>query len=263
MSEWLPAESPDPITRRRWLLRLGETVMLAGVSGLVPEAIAEQITTAKEMNHAPATALPAGLYLPSADHLAHALEYARKEYIISSGSQTEYAQPSTAPYQPQFFSPEELPVVTRLIEIALGGMEPVALSQTVHWVDCWLKSSVGVREAAQQLDPLHRALAAAYHGETVVAELETSNPQLVVRQGVPALHDVSITRYGSPFLEVSEAKQTELLTWVRATQTDHPLRKFFELIRDQAIRGYYTSRPGLKELDYQGNAYHGQCPGCS
>ena len=35
---------PDPsdlitqITRREWLLRLGETVALAGVSGLVPES---------------------------------------------------------------------------------------------------------------------------------------------------------------------------------------------------------------------------------
>jgi hypothetical protein len=40
------------------------------------------------------------------------------------------------------------------------------------------------------------------------------------------------------------------------------MRKFFEITRAQAVRGYYTSAAGLEELDYKGNAYYGDSPGC-
>ena len=45
-------------------------------------------------------------------------------------------------------------------------------------------------------------------------------------------------------------------------QPGNPLRKFFKITRAQAVRGYYTSAPGLEELDYKGNAYYGDGPGC-
>jgi len=47
-----------------------------------------------------------------------------------------------------------------------------------------------------------------------------------------------------------------------STRKDSSLQKFLELIRNEAIRGYYTSAAGLKELDYKGNTYYPYCPGC-
>ena len=42
----------------------------------------------------------------------------------------------------------------------------------------------------------------------------------------------------------------------------HCRRKFFEIARTEAVRGYYTTAAGLEELDYKGNAYYADSPGC-
>jgi hypothetical protein len=250
----------DLITRRRWLLRLGEAVALAGVSGVVPQSIAERLATT---NTSGAVALPPGLYLPSPDHLAHALGSTSHASVNRPGSETEYVQLIAGPYQPRFFSKQEFQIVTRLMEIILGEVSAVALSQTAQWLDLWLYSSAGVLEAAQQLDPLHRALAVAYYGEAIVKDLETSNPQMVVRQGIEALQELSMVRDSARYLEISEPRQIELIHFIRAAEAGSLLHEFFELIRKETILGYYTSAEGLKELNYKGNTYHGQCPGCT
>ena len=61
-----PSDLITQITRRQWLLRLGETVALAGVSGLIPES------PLRFFSDEPPS-LPPGLYEPSADHLVSAL----------------------------------------------------------------------------------------------------------------------------------------------------------------------------------------------
>jgi hypothetical protein len=260
VSKLPPAEIADQITRRQWLLRLGETVALAGVSGVVPQTLAAGLVKA---NTPGGNALPPGLYLPLADHLAHALEITTHPYISRPGSETEYVQFVSGPYKPQFFSQQDFHIVNRLVEIILGEVAPAALVQTAQWVDFWLHSTAGVLEAAQRLDPLHRSLAVAYYGEAMVKDLETSNSQSIARQGIPALHELSTARYGDGFLRISEPQQIELVDFIRALKTEDPVRQFFDLIRKETILGYYTSAEGLKELDYKGNTYHGQCPGCT
>jgi hypothetical protein len=149
------------------------------------------------------------------------------------------------------------------VGIILGKVSPTALSQTAQWVDLWVYSAAGVLKAAQQLDPLHRSLAVAYYGETTVTDLETSNPQEVARRGIPALHELSAARYGEGFLQITEPRQMKLIVSIRADNTEDPLRQFFDLMFKETVFGYYTSAEGLKELDYKGNTYHGQCPGCA
>jgi hypothetical protein len=39
--------------------------------------------------------------------------------------------------------------------------------------------------------------------------------------------------------------------------------RFFALIKAEVIRGYYTSKAGLEELDFKGNAFYAVSPGCS
>jgi hypothetical protein len=260
MSRLPPPRLADLITRRRWLLRLGQTVALAGVGGIVPKAVAKPLTMATTPRP---TTLPPGLYLPSADHLAHALQTTTHPYITRPGSETEYAQFISGRYEPQFFSQQDFQIVTRLVEIILGKVSPAALSQTAQWVDFWLYSAAGVLEAAQHLDPLHRSLAVAYYGEATVKDLESSNPRGVARQCIAALQELSTVRYGTGFLQITEPRQMELIDSIRAAKSEDPLREFFELIFKETVFGYYTSAEGLKELDYKGNTYHGQCPGCA
>ena len=37
---------------------------------------------------------------------------------------------------------------------------------------------------------------------------------------------------------------------------------FFTFLKAEAIRAYYTSRHGLRELNYKGNWYYAASPGC-
>ena len=252
-------DSADDLTRRQWILQLGEFIALAGVSGLVPEMGA---SLAQQAGEAKAVALPPGLYRPSQDHLLHALSSGGKNWTPPAGSETEYAPPSSLPYQPQFFSLEDFRIVVRLVEVLLGKVRPSASSQAAQWFDLWLFCAPAVRAAAQQLDPMHRALASAFYGESAVRELETAHPDTVARSGIRALRDLSSKLYGRDFLQLAEAEQFELLRTTSKAEPESSVHKFFELIRIEAIRGYYTSAEGLEELDYRGNAYYGQCPGC-
>jgi len=251
----------DELSRRQWLLRLGEMVVLAGVSGLVPESAVALLRAGQDASRASA-ALPPGLYDASTEHLVHALSSGGKKWSPPLGTETDYVQPNSLPFRPQFFSVEEFRVVTRFIEILLGNADATALSQATQWFDHWLYSAAGVRAAAQHLDQLHRLLAVAVNGEKSVRDLETADPQSVARAGLAALHDLSLQAHGQEFLQLTASQQIDLLTSSGSDQPGSPLRKFFEITRVQAIRGYYTSAAGLEELDYKGNAYYGDGPGC-
>jgi len=247
----------EELTRRRWLLRLGKIATLAGFSGLLPE-IATGLLSGEQSQ----ADLPPGLYLPSTQHLVHALRTGDQTYAPPPGSETNYVPPGPSSVQPLFFSEEELRIITRLVEIILGKVDPAPLSQTTKWLDLWFHSAAGIREAAQNLDPLHRVLAAAFYGEESVRALETTDPQAVAREGLAALGRLSVESYEKGFLALSLSKQMELVGSIGTANPGGPLRRFFEIVRSEAIRGYYTTAEGLRELDYKGNSYYPYCPGC-
>jgi len=255
------APEADDLTRRQWILRLGEFVALAGISGLVPDVTAS--LAEHQAAHPNATALPPGLYDPSQEHLVHALSSGAKNWSLPSGSETEYAPAISMDYQSKFFGPDDFKVVNRVIEVLLGKVEPTASSQAAQWFDLWLSAIPGVRAAAQQLDPMHRALAVAYFGEGRVRDLENAHPDAIARAGIRALRDLSTRRYGGrDFPQLTVDEQAELLMTTSKAQPETAERKFYELTRTETIRGYYTSATGLEDLDYRGNAYYGDCPGC-
>ena len=153
-----PDDSDDDLTRRAWLLRLGEVTALAGVAGLVPD-----LAAAMAVQDA-AAGLPPGLYEPSAEHLSHVLA-ARQTPLVPRGAETDFAVSRGGPIQPVFFSHHELDVVTRLVGVLLGNVDARALSETIAWIDLRLQSDSGIRQAARTLDPSDRALAVAYYGQ--------------------------------------------------------------------------------------------------
>ena len=247
----------DDLTRRAWLLRLGEMTALAGVAGLVPDLAAALSLTDKRGS----TRLPPGLYEPSAEHLTHVLG-ARDAPVVPHGAETDYAAPLSDPYQPVFFSQHELQFVTRLTGILLGSVDARALSETIAWIDVRLQSDDGVRQAARSLDPLHRALAVAYCGQSRVADLETTDWQAIVRTGLKDLETRSREQFGQEFLGLAEAAHTDFVRGISGMPADSPLGRCYLFVRREAVRGYFTSQAGLKELDYKGNAFYGACPGC-
>src|SRR5258708_949302 len=92
-------ESPG-LTRRQWILRLGEATALAGFSGAIPETLASPLTV-------PSKELPPGLYAPSGEHMAHVLLREDRFVTPPAGTETEYAAAATSPFEPVFFSREE------------------------------------------------------------------------------------------------------------------------------------------------------------
>jgi Gluconate 2-dehydrogenase subunit 3 len=258
MNDFQPIEIGDDLTRRHWLLILGRLATVAGFSGVVPELTAA-LSGAEGRK---ATPLPPGLYHPSQEHLSQALSDLGSMHNIPMGSETEYVQPNSLPFRPQFFSDEELKLVARVLEVLLGNVNAGALAQAAQWLDLYLHSAAGVRKAALNLDALHRALAVAYYGEAAVRDLETADPQDDVRSGLTALQQNSMERYGRGFLALDEEQQAELVLTISTASPDTPLRKFFEVMRADAVRGYYTTADGLKELGYKGNWYYASCPGC-
>jgi len=258
VSAMKPTTGNDEVTRRQWMLILGRLAAIAGFSGIAPD-IAAALPGVEGLGN---RALPPGLYYPSPDHLSHALGDLDSTHTIPPDSQTEFVKPSSRPFRPQFFSDEEFKTVTRVIEILLGKVGPGALLQVIQWLDLYLYSAAGVREAALNLDPLHRALAVAYYSESAVRELETADPQTQVRSGLSALQKLSMEQFGHRFLALDESEQIKLITMISSAKPESPLRKLFELVRTEAVRGYYTSAEGLKELDYKGNWYYAVCPAC-
>ena len=253
----MPDDSDDDLTRRAWLLRLGELTALAGVAGLVPDLAGSMSVIVEEA----AAGLPPGLYEPSAEHLGHLLA-ARDAPLIPRGAETDFAVPRRGPLQPLFFSRHEFDVVTRFVGVLLGSVDARALSETIAWLDLRLQSDAGIRHAARTLDSSHRALAVAYYGEAKVVELETVDWQAVVRTGVTLLEQQARERFGREFLELAGTAQTDLVGEISRMPPESPLGRGYLFLRRESIRGYFTSRAGLIELDYKGNAFYGACPGC-
>jgi len=244
----------NQMTRRQWILRLGETVALAGVSGILPEAPLCLFAAQQS------AALPPGLYEPTPDDLVHALG-SHKSFTPPAGSETDYVQPGARPTL-QFFSAEDFRTIGTFVSILLGDLDPKVISETGQWVDLWFHSAEGVRDAIRKLDPLHRTLAAAYFGEASVKEMETADPAAVARQALVALHQFCLEKYQTDFPSLTPTQQEEVVREISAMASNSALKKFYEVVRNEAIRGYFTSAEGLKELDYKGNAYYPYCPGC-
>ena len=246
--------SEREISRRVWIGTVGRaTVALA-----LRDAVG-----------APAEAsgqLPPGLFLPSKDHLSHALMNSEGFHSIPANCPVDYVAPQPGPFEPQFFSPSEFAVIRRLTQLILGEDSVGVLNEVAEWIDLHVFSSAGIREAALHLDPLHRALAVAYYGASSVHETETFDTQKVCRDGLQSLDERAKAQYNSDFPNLTIEQQIELLQVLSGTPAQEQVQdgvfQCLKLIKSEVIRGFYTSKVGLKELDYKGNGFYAASPGC-
>jgi hypothetical protein len=241
------------VSRRSVLISIGQAAIFSNSLGAAPKAT---------------TQLPPGVYLPSSEHLGHALMWSGRFRPIHPGCPTEYVVPQTGPYTPLFFSPRELEIIVRLTQLILG--EPTNTSKTQEvaaWVDVRVATAAGVREAASSLDPLHRDLAIAYFGSNRVNELENGNPEKTCREGLEWLSSAGKSRHSDRFLSLTEEQQVAILDSISDArpdkQNENAGTRLFAYLKTEVIRGYYTSNAGLKEVDFKGNGFYARSPGCS
>jgi hypothetical protein len=178
--------------------------------------------------------LPPGLYGPSLDHLAHSLKA-----NLASGEMEP----------PKFLKTREMETLRRTIAAMLdwdAAKSPVAA--IASWIDLLLSEAAATRKAAQSLSSSHRALARAYYGEAAVAEIENARPD----------ETFHIARFeGSGFLEAGRDEQLVKLSAWEAEGDPSVL-----WLKRRVIEGFYTSKEGLSELDYKGNSFYPESPGC-
>jgi Gluconate 2-dehydrogenase subunit 3 len=259
------------VTRREWLLSFGSAVILSGFRGWPLEGA--------QGAHGSATPLPPGLYQPSLDHLTHALASEGPFVSAPSSAETEYVRPHVGSFVPQGMTAKDFAVVRRLVEIVLGedlrtagdqrdpGAAASIHDEVAEWIDLAIASAPAVRRAAGNLSAEQRALAVAYFGsEEPVLHLEKFEPERICREGLFWLAEESHRRFAKEFLDVQAAEQAELVESISELRPDksvtNPGTRLFVFLKEEAIRGFYTSRLGLKELDYRGNSFYGESPGC-
>lgn len=97
---------------------------------------------------------------------------------------------------------------------------------------------------------------------------ENQEYQAILGGGLAWLDSTCQDRYGKPFLECAPAQQKEVLDQIayresaRRNPSLGPGVKFFSLLRDLTTDGFFTSKIGIKYLEYIGNTFVAEFPGC-
>jgi len=235
------------LTRRRWLMQLGGGVVLAGWTGADLDA----------------AELPPGVYEASREHLGHALE----GHPVAPGGETELVELRAAAFQPAFFSRDEYQTMLRLTAVLLGDkLETPVAHEIGEWIDLTVSEAAAVRTAALALSSPDRMLAIHFYGASAARKLEEFDAQKIVREGLAWLDATSLRKHGRGFNALHATEQVVVVESIADNRADRgsPNRGtlFFTFLKEQVIHGFYTSRAGLDELGYRGNAFYASPPGC-
>jgi hypothetical protein len=212
--------------------------------------------------------LPPGVYDPSTDHLSHALMSAEQYHPIPPGCPTDYIRPSDGPFKPLFFSATQFPLIVGITHRLLGATsaETVFSQEVAEWIDLRVASAPGIRQAEEHLDALWRSLAAAHFGPSRQERGTKTDPVNICLDGLAWVQKEARTRYSTEFLSLSEEQQIALLQSISDERADKQMENsgtvLFAFLKAEAARGFYTSRAGLKELEFKGNAFYARSPGC-
>ncbi len=141
-----------------------------------------------------------------------------------------------AHYTPQFFTPEEFTLVDQVSELII----PKDTSPGAH--------DAGVAEFIDFM---------VAHDDDV---------QYRFRTGITWLNAYASENHGHPFTRLNAEQQEALLNRLayRANRkaTEEQGQKFFGLMREYTVMGYYTSRIGMEELDEPGLKFYSASPEC-
>jgi len=141
-----------------------------------------------------------------------------------------------AVYRPQFFTPAEYAVVERLADIIIPSDD-----------------TPGAKEAgvAEFIDFMVASDPGAQYG---------------FRMGLAWLNAHSEQAAGNRFVELTAEQQTSLLEPLgfkgKARPGEETGRRFFHVIREYTVTGFYTSEIGFKALDNPALKFYAESPEC-
>ncbi len=145
-------------------------------------------------------------------------------------------QTKPAVYRPQFFTAPEYATVERLADIIIPS-----------------DATPGAKEAG-----------VAEFIDFMVAN--DPDPQYLFRLGLAWLNVHSARNYGKPFTNLTADQQISLLTphgfKDKARPGEEDGRKFFALMREYTVTGFYTSEIGFKEIDNPALKFYSESPEC-
>jgi len=141
-----------------------------------------------------------------------------------------------AVYRPQFFTAAEYAMVERLVEIIIPS-----------------DGTPGAKEAG-----------VAEFIDFMVAN--DPDEQYRFRTGLTWLHAHSEETAGKKFVDLAPEQQTSLLEPLGFKDKSRPGqeagRRFFSMIREYTVTGFYTSEIGFKELDNPALKFYAESPEC-
>jgi gluconate 2-dehydrogenase gamma chain len=153
-----------------------------------------------------------------------------------AGAQQPGDETQPARYQPRFFTVSEYETVERLSELIIPS-----------------DGAPGAREAG----------VAEFIDFMVFSDTALQYP---FRYGLTWLDARSASLHDRRFVELTEPQQAEILGQLaykdRHVPGQEDGRRFFQLVRDYTVMGFYTTRIGLEELDYPGLRLYSESPAC-
>jgi gluconate 2-dehydrogenase subunit 3-like protein len=97
---------------------------------------------------------------------------------------------------------------------------------------------------------------------------ENPNYQLTLGGGLMWLDGICSDRHGKSFVDCTPDQQKQILDLIayrKNAKTDPAISQgveFFAFLRNLTVDGYFTSEIGIKDLQYIGNKYMKDFPGC-
>jgi gluconate 2-dehydrogenase gamma chain len=142
-------------------------------------------------------------------------------------------------YEPQFFSPGQYACIEVLTDLILPAMQ----------------------DASHKLLPGAKEAGVAEFIDFMV--LSDATLQAPFREGLQSLDRAA----GAPFASLDGVAQTAVLERLaykaKHREGEKAGQQFFQLIRRYTVMGFYTTRIGLKSLDYPGLTFYSTSPGCT
>jgi hypothetical protein len=147
-------------------------------------------------------------------------------FVVATRSREDGSSPAV--YRPRFFADDEYRALARLADLIIPSDEtPGAREARVEeWIDFFVSESPAARQG-------------------------------LYRDGLARLTAACRVHLGSDFLGLPEAGQERALQDLADTEP-----AFFRALKEDTVFGFYTSEIGLKELDWGGQSFHSECPGC-
>ncbi len=141
------------------------------------------------------------------------------------------------PFTPAFFTPHEYATVLVLVDLILPRDERSGSA-----------SEAGVPEFMDFM------------------MIDQPRRQTAMRGGLALIDTVAQARFDRRFVDCGDAERRALLDEIAYTSNDDPSLThaiaFFNAFRDLTASGFWTSRMGIEDLQYQGNRFVSEWAGC-